>query len=164
MTPQYFTYSTWTVTCLNVCQPKAHSAPTNLLLVSAWCCVLFGWGLGFWVFILLRPVCNPTCSYYLFYCLVFRCPLGSSVSTSSPSLISIPCFPQPSLGAKGNIPSGYIMSSLWVLKQFTQLIPSGYMVGTFKKYPPIYPAKYPAGKYWLFSKSAHQFAWLIPSR
>ena len=30
-----------------------------------------------------------------------------------------------SLGAKGNIPSGYIVSSLWVLKQFTQLIPSG---------------------------------------
>jgi len=29
------------------------------------------------------------------------------------------------LGAKGNIPSGYIVSSLWVLKQFAQLIPSG---------------------------------------
>ena len=45
------------------------------------------------------------------------------------------------LGAKGNIPSGYIVSSLWVLKQFAWLIPSGYMVGTFKKYPPIYPAQ-----------------------
>jgi len=32
---------------------------------------------------------------------------------------------QLALGAKGNIPSGYIVSSLWVLKQFTQLIPSG---------------------------------------
>jgi len=29
------------------------------------------------------------------------------------------------LGAKGNIPSGYIVSSLWVLKQFARLIPSG---------------------------------------
>ena len=28
-------------------------------------------------------------------------------------------------GAKGNIPSGYIVSSLWVLKQFAWLIPSG---------------------------------------
>jgi len=29
-----------------------------------------------------------------------------------------------SLGAKGNLPSGYIVSFLWVLKQFTWLIPS----------------------------------------
>ena len=28
------------------------------------------------------------------------------------------------LGAKGNLPSGYIVSLLWVLKQFAQLIPS----------------------------------------
>ena len=28
------------------------------------------------------------------------------------------------LGAKGNLPSGYIVSLLWVLKQFTWLIPS----------------------------------------
>jgi len=29
-----------------------------------------------------------------------------------------------SLGAKGNLPSGYIVSLLWVLKQFAQFIPS----------------------------------------
>ena len=29
-----------------------------------------------------------------------------------------------SLGAKGNLPSGYIVSLLWVLKQFAWLIPS----------------------------------------
>ena len=29
------------------------------------------------------------------------------------------------LGTKGNIPSGYIVSSLWVLKQFARLIPRG---------------------------------------
>jgi len=28
------------------------------------------------------------------------------------------------LGAKGNLPSGYIVSFLWVLKQFAWLIPS----------------------------------------
>ena len=28
------------------------------------------------------------------------------------------------LGAKGNLPSGYIVSFLWVMKQFTWLIPS----------------------------------------
>jgi len=29
------------------------------------------------------------------------------------------------LGAKGNLPSGYVVSFLWVLKQFARLIPSG---------------------------------------
>ena len=39
---------------------------------------------------------------------------------------TLECFQgQRALGAKGNIPSGYIVSSLWVLKQFAQLIPSG---------------------------------------
>jgi len=28
------------------------------------------------------------------------------------------------LGAKGNLPSGYIVSFLWVMKQFARLIPS----------------------------------------
>jgi len=32
--------------------------------------------------------------------------------------------PQSTLGAKGNLPSGYIVSLLWVLKQFAWLIPS----------------------------------------
>jgi len=34
-----------------------------------------------------------------------------------------------SLGAKGHLPSGYSVSSLWVLKQFTQQIPTGHIGG-----------------------------------
>ena len=44
-----------------------------------------------------------------------------------------------SLGARGNLPSGYIVSSLRVLKQFAQSLPSGYVVSSFTKYPPKYP-------------------------
>ena len=43
------------------------------------------------------------------------------------------------LGARGHLPSGYIVSSLRVLKQFAQSLPSGYVVSSFKKYPPKYP-------------------------
>ena len=43
------------------------------------------------------------------------------------------------LGARGHLPSGYIVSSLRVLKQNTRPIPSGYMLSTFEKYPLKYP-------------------------
>ena len=43
------------------------------------------------------------------------------------------------LGAKGYLPSGHIVSLLWVLKQFAQQIPTGQIMGSFKKYPPQYP-------------------------
>ena len=43
------------------------------------------------------------------------------------------------LGAKGHLPSGYIVSLLWVLKQFARQIPTGQIMGSFKKYPPQYP-------------------------
>ena len=46
---------------------------------------------------------------------------------------------QMTLGAKGHLPSGYIVSLLWVLKQFTRQIPTRQMVGSFEKYPPQYP-------------------------
>ena len=38
----------------------------------------------------------------------------------------------PTLGARGHLPSGYIVSSLWVLKQFAQSLPSRYMVSFLK--------------------------------
>ena len=43
------------------------------------------------------------------------------------------------LGAKGYLPSRYIVSLLWVLKQFAWQIPTRQIVGSFKKYPPKYP-------------------------
>ena len=43
------------------------------------------------------------------------------------------------LGAKGHLPSGHIVSLLWVLKQFAWQIPTGQIMGSFKKYPPQYP-------------------------
>ena len=43
------------------------------------------------------------------------------------------------LGVRGHLPSGYIVSSLRVLKQFTQSLPNRYAVSSFKKYPPKYP-------------------------
>ena len=46
---------------------------------------------------------------------------------------------QMALGGKGHLPSGYSVSSLWVVKQFTWQIPTGQMLGSFKKYPPQYP-------------------------
>ena len=49
------------------------------------------------------------------------------------------------LGARGHLPSGYIVSSLWVLKQFVQSLPSRYVVSSFKKYP----LKYPLGTFWM---------------
>ena len=54
---------------------------------------------------------------------------------SPPSLIS----PRLPLGAKGHLPSGHIVSLLWVLKQFARQIPTGQIMGSFKKYPPQYP-------------------------
>jgi hypothetical protein len=35
------------------------------------------------------------------------------------------------LGERGYLPSGYIVSSLWVLKPFAQLLPTRYFLGTF---------------------------------
>ena len=35
------------------------------------------------------------------------------------------------LGARGHLPRGYIVSSWWVLKQFAPTLPSESMVGTF---------------------------------
>jgi hypothetical protein len=35
------------------------------------------------------------------------------------------------LGARGYLPSGYIVSSLWVLKPFAQSLPTRYFLGTF---------------------------------
>ena len=43
------------------------------------------------------------------------------------------CIDQLSLGARGDLPSGYMVSSLWVLKQFAQPIFTGYRVNTFEK-------------------------------
>ena len=42
-----------------------------------------------------------------------------------------------SLGARGHSPFGYMMSSLWVLKQFAHPIPTGYMPSIFEKNPSI---------------------------
>ena len=39
-----------------------------------------------------------------------------------------------SLGARGHLPSGYIVSSLWVLKQFAQSLPSGYFLNEHSKF------------------------------
>ena len=36
-----------------------------------------------------------------------------------------------SLGARGQLPRGYIVSSWWVLKQFAPTLPGESMVGTF---------------------------------
>ena len=49
------------------------------------------------------------------------------------------------LGARGHLPSGYIVSSLWVLKQFAQSLPSRYVVSSFEKYP----LKYPLCTFWM---------------
>ena len=37
------------------------------------------------------------------------------------------------LGARGHLPSGYMVGSLWVLKQFAHPIFTGYRVNTFEK-------------------------------
>ena len=74
------------------------------------------------------------------------------------------------LGARGHLPSGYIVSSLWVLKQLAQSLPSKYVVSSFKKYPPKYPLgtfrtkalslfqknppNYPAGTFWTNTQSS----------
>ena len=42
-----------------------------------------------------------------------------------------------SLGARGHLPSGYVVSSLWVLKQFAHPMPTGYMLSIFEKNPSI---------------------------
>ena len=57
-----------------------------------------------------------------------------------------------SLGARGHLPSGYIVSLLWVLKQFTQSLPSRYVVSSYQKYPP----KYPLGTFWTKPLSSFQ--------
>jgi hypothetical protein len=86
------------------------------------------------------------------------------------------------LGARGHLPGGYIANTLRVLKQFAHTLPSGPMPGTFEKYPSIRLQKthwvkcryflkelcdslrtYPAGPFWVLSKSAHQFACNVPS-
>ena len=58
----------------------------------------------------------------------------------------------PTLGVRGDLPSGYIVSSLWVLKQFARWLLSRYVVSSFKKYPP----KYPAGTFWTKPLSSFQ--------
>ena len=74
------------------------------------------------------------------------------------------------LGARGDLPSGYIVGLLWVLKQFAQSLPSRYVVSSFKKYSPKYPlgtfwtrplssfqknpSNYPAGTFWTNSPSS----------
>ena len=56
-----------------------------------------------------------------------------------PSLISNVSPPLFTLGARGHLPRWYIVSSLWVLKQFAPTLPSESMLGTFWKYPSIHP-------------------------
>ena len=95
--------------------------------------------------------------------------------------ITHPSFP--SLGARGQLPSGSMLSIWRVLKQFTQLLPSGLGVGIFQKYPPKYPLgnslKEPSGFFENFiqkvptmclshsqrvlSKSIHQFDHNVPN-
>ena len=41
------------------------------------------------------------------------------------------------LGANPQLPSGYMVGSLWFLDQSAHLLPSGYFVIAFKKYPSL---------------------------
>ena len=56
------------------------------------------------------------------------------------------------LGARGHLPSGYMVSSLWVLKQFAHPIPTGYRVSTFEKYSPMCPSRTWATHWEFFQK------------
>ena len=52
------------------------------------------------------------------------------------------------LGANPYLPTGYMVSTWWVLKQNTQHGPTGSMLITFDYFynlPPIHPPKYPPG-------------------
>ena len=87
------------------------------------------------------------------------------------------------LGVRGQLPSGYMVSSLWFLKQFTHILPTRPMANTFKKNSPICPhftqqvkceqivkelsdslPFYSAGTFGALFKSTHQFAGILPSR
>jgi len=68
------------------------------------------------------------------------------------------------LGVRGHLPSGYVVSTLWVLVKFNPTIPSRSMVGIFQKYSLICPPKTHWVKVWVLCKRTHQFGPTIPSR